>query len=265
MPTPTTPAGLVTIVLACVAASVLGACASPYRAHREAPHAGGIFFHRVEHAQGEGLDYAVYVPRTLAVHNPAAPVPLVVFLHGKGESGGDGQKMLVQGIGTNILWNGQRWPCVVLFPQKPDASKAWEEYGDLVMEAVARVRASYAIDPDRIALTGLSQGGHGTWALGAAHPQVWSRLAPICGYADPLEPSAIAQRVAGIPIWCFHGDADDVVPIAKTQAIVNELQRVGAQPRFTVYPGVNHGSWDRAYAEPELPAWLLSPRETSPR
>lgn len=245
----------------------LAACAQgrPLETYRpwQEPSRSGVFLDDVRGGDGVVVRTAVYVPRGLDVHDRAAPVPLVVFLHGKGESGTDGQKMLVQGIGTNIFWNAQRWPCIVLFPQKPDAEKRWEEYGDLVMQAVARVRATYAIDPNRIALTGLSQGGHGTWALGAAHPEVWSRLAPICGYPEPLDPDDIARRVAGIPIWCFHGDADDVVPIAKTEAVVAALRRAGAMPRFTVYPGVNHGSWDRAYAEPALPAWLLGRRETS--
>ncbi len=239
---------------------VLGGCAaSPARGPATPTLQSGFLFDSVT-VGGEELLYAVYVPRGLEVRDPSHPAPMVVFLHGRGECGRDGQKMIVQGIGSNILWNAARWPCVVLFPQKPEMERAWEDYDAHVMAALERVRGRYAIDPRRIALTGLSQGGHGTWALGAAHPEVWCALAPICGYPEPLDPAGIAARVKSIPIWCFHGEADDVVVPERSRVVIEALRRAGASPRFTQYPGVNHGSWDRAYAEPDLPAWLLTAR-----
>lgn len=212
-------------------------------------------------APGAEMEYVVYVPREYSADRGAA-WPAIMFLHGRGESGTDGQKMIAQGIGTNILWNASRWPAIVVMPQKPDADQQWETYDAAVMSILEQVRKEYRVDPDRIALTGLSQGGHGTWMLGAMHPQTWCALAPICGYADSnggsSTPQWIAERVKDLPIWTFHGDADDVVLPGQTEAIVAALKSAGAKSvKMTLYPGVNHGSWDRAYAEKELPGFLM--------
>ncbi|MEP0846828.1 MAG: prolyl oligopeptidase family serine peptidase [Phycisphaerae bacterium] len=206
------------------------------------------------------MKYVVYVPRD---YDPGTSWPVILFLHGRGECGHDGQKQVAQGIGTSLLWNADRWPFIVILPQKPDEQAAWEQYDDALMRIIELAAREYRIDRDRIALTGLSQGGHGVWALAARRPDAWSALVPICGYARSFEPREIAARIRHIPTWAFHGDADDVVPPQETQAIVEALRAAGGAPRLTVYPGVNHNSWDRAYADPELPRWLLAQRRPS--
>lgn len=247
-----------------VTAAVLGSCAAcPHTASTPptlalTPPSGFVF--KSVRIGDQLLDYAVYVPRTYDAHSP---IPAIVFLHGSGESGTDGQKMIAQGIGTNILWNASRWPCIVIMPQKPTEKKQWEDYDTLVMAALEATQREYRIDPARIALTGLSQGGHGTWTIGAAHPEVWSALVPICGYPEPADPAALAPRIKNIPVWCFHGEDDNVVPPAKSRAMIEALNNAGASPKFTLYPGVNHGSWDRAYAEPELPRWMLGQKSAA--
>ena len=236
-----------------LAAAVLAACeVTP----KPPPAAGatGFLFKSVTIAD-QHLDYAVYIPRT---YDPRTPSPAILFLHGSGESGTDGQKMIAQGIGTNILWNAARWPCIVIMPQKPAEKRQWEDYDALVMAALETTRREYSVDPRHIALTGNSQGGHGTWTLGAAHPEVWSALVPICGYPEPADPAVLADRIRSIPVWCFHGETDNVVPPAKSQVMIDALHKAGASPKFTLYPGVNHGSWDKAYAEPELPGWMMA-------
>ncbi len=226
-----------------------------------------MIFEEIE-LDGARYPYVVYVPRD---YTPQRLWPLVVFLHGSGESGTDGQKHAIQGLGGNILWNADRWPCIVLMPQKPDRTVLWPAHEGLVLALLERVRSHYAIDPDRIALTGLSQGGHGTIWFGARHPGIWSAIAPVCGFVDSNrakdDADALAAGLAGLPVWAFHGDADDVVPIAQTAKLIDAMKRAGASPppKFTIYPGVNHGSWDRAYAEAELPAFLLRRRDASER
>lgn len=216
------------------------------------------------------VEHVTYVPRD---YDASKPWPCIVFLHGMGESGTDGLKQAAQGLGQAIQWNQAAWPFIVIMPQKPDANKQWESYDVAVMAILADARKTYNIDPDRIYLTGLSQGGHGTWELGARHAEVWAAIAPICGYGafgsdrqpDPAAAEAIAARVAKLPIWAFHGEADNVVVPAHTCIIEEALKKAGAtDAKFSYYPGVNHNSWDRAYREEKdmggLAAWLLTKR-----
>jgi predicted peptidase len=86
----------------------------------------------------------------------------------------------------------------------------------------------------------------------------------VCGYGDPRE---VVEGIVGVPVWAFHGDDDRVVPVTQTTAMVSALRetwertgRRGPEPRVTIYPGVNHNSWDEAYREEKLGEWMLSQR-----
>jgi predicted peptidase len=205
-----------------------------------------------------GLPVVVRLPEG---YDPGRPWPLVVFLHGAGECGSDGRQAQV-GLGPAVAARPDRWPCLVLMPQKPSREHQWEAYEDQVLAAITEARARWNIDGDRIALTGLSQGGHGTWVIGARNPGLFSCLVPVCGYGSVEE---VAPRVTRLPVWAFHGLRDDVVDPRETLAIMQEVRRLrgsmGGDPddaRLTLYPVAGHNSWDAAYAEPDLAAWLLS-------
>lgn len=195
--------------------------------------------------------YVVYIPRE---YDAIKKWPTIVFLHGMGECGTDGLKQVGQGIGTAVMANPARWPFIIVMPQKPDTRQAWAEHAEMVIAMLDATSASYAVDPTRVYLTGLSQGGNGTWTIGARYPERWAAIAPICGYGNPSE---IAPGLKSMPIWCFHGEADSVVPLARSTAIIDALKALGASPRLTTYPGVGHNSWDKAYRDEALPQWFL--------
>jgi predicted peptidase len=64
-----------------------------------------------------------------------------------------------------------------------------------------------------------------------------------------------------IPVWAFHGTNDDVVPAWITTILAGRWEQAGGEIRVSMYEGVNHGSWDRAYDEAGLWDWLLSHRK----
>lgn len=212
---------------------------------------------------GEKHRYSVYVPEA---YDPSAARPCILFLHGAGECGDDGEKPTRVGLGPQIRAEPAAWPAIVIFPQKPTHKIEWWECEDLVLAILTAVRRDYRIDEDRIALTGLSQGGHGTWMIGARHPDIWSCLAPICGYGRP---KTIASRVATLPVWAFHGESDRVVPVRETIDVVAAIREAQTEApaiepvRMTLYPGVDHNSWEPAYRDAELRAWLLGQRRSA--
>jgi predicted peptidase len=231
------------------------------------------FLDRTIAAGNQIFRYQVYVPFGW---NKRVRWPIVLFLHGSGERGDDGLKHTQVGIGAAVRMHADRYPAVIVFPQcRPD--KTWwdADMQDIALKALDRATREFNGDPERTYLTGLSMGGYGTWSIAYRHPGRFAALTPICGGVVPpnrpvppespwaREPdpySFVARHVARLPIWIFHGDADNRVPVTESRKLTDALKAAGAKVTYTEYPGVQHNSWDRAYAEPEFPKWLLSQR-----
>ena len=195
------------------------------------------------------LDYLVYLPADYD-KDKSKQWTLVIFLHGAGERGSNVQLVRKNGL-TQTLEQRGAIPYVMVAPQCP-ANTGWN-VGTLD-KLLDQVLADYRVDKKRVVLTGLSLGGFGTWSWSTEHPERFAGLVPICGGGK----TAQATALKGMPIWAFHGDADSVVKFATGQAIVDAAKAAGADIKFTVYPRVGHNSWGKAYAEPELEAWILA-------
>ena len=244
----------------------------------------GVLFDTLDADGTDGVvrtyPYAVIVPRTLP-RTPGQTTPgphrALIFLHGRGECGSDGSRMLTGGLPPAMLSEPDRWPFVVSVPQKPDFDSAWEEHADAVMAMLDRMIARGLVDPDRVALTGLSQGGHGAVTLAAAHPDRFRAVAPVCpflapertatGYG-PTDPdderaAAWARAIASIPLWAFHGQRDEIVPADESRLLVQLIQAAGGRPRLTLFPDAGHNAWDPAYRDTgdALAAWLIQHTE----
>ena len=209
--------------------------------------------------KGDSMACAFWLPPG---YDSARAWPAIVFLNGSGECGTDGLRQTWQGLGPALLAHPERWPFVAVLPQKPRDDEEWEEREDLVFAALATARRDWNIDPARIALTGISQGGHGAWMIGARHPDLWSCLVPVCGYGRA---HTVASRAWKLPTWAFHGLKDDVVDPKDTQAIVADLARRKREaglpePRMTLYPDLNHGCWATAFGDSTLAPWILAQR-----
>lgn len=202
------------------------------------------------------LDYLLTLPRGYVEPGvPGAPRwPLVLFLHGMGERGDD--LSLVKRHGPpKLLEAGREIAAIVVSPQCPlQPQFGWST--PAVLALLDDVMERCAVDPDRVLLTGLSMGGYGTWAVACEAPERFAALAPICGGGDPAK----AARLAALPIWAFHGADDRVVPLAQSEAMVRAVEAAGGAPKLTVYEGVGHDSWVRAYDDPALWEWLLAQR-----
>ncbi len=208
------------------------------------------FFERTVVVGGVEHRYAVFLPRA---YTPKQRWPLIVFLNGMGECGTDGWKQTEVGLGPAIRADEARWPFVVAFPQKPDKGSQWSEHGALVLGVIRDVEATWYVDDKRRFLTGISQGGAGTWALGSRHADLFAAIAPVCGYGKPDE---VATNLKSTPIWAFHGADDTVVPVQQSQALCAAVEAVGGSPVLTVYAKTAHNAWDQAYRESGLAEWL---------
>jgi predicted peptidase len=204
---------------------------------------------------------------------PPERYPLIVYLHGMGERGGDNcaqLRFLPEWMAEPA--RRREFPCYLLAPQcRPD--RFWVETPRAFDRSAARhppgpqmqavinllddVLRELPVDPRRLYLTGLSMGGYGSWDLGTRLANRWAAVAPICGGGDEL----YADRLVGVPLWAWHGDADEVVPVEKTRRMIEAIRRAGGQPRYTELAGVGHDSWTPAYTSDDgVVPWMFAQR-----
>lgn len=192
-------------------------------------------------------NYLLYLPKDYA--ESEVDFPLVLFLHGAGERGNDLEKVKVHGL-PRLVKEGNEFPFIVVSPQCPD-NIFWNV--DVLIALLDEIEENYHIDKNRIYVTGLSLGGHGTWSLALAQPKRFAAIAPVCGWSVP----SVACTLKDIPIWVFHGAKDVVVPINSSEVMVERLKLCGSNVKFTVYPEANHDSWTETYNNEELYKWFL--------
>lgn len=198
-------------------------------------------------------NYLLYLPKDYGRQSDKK-WPLVVFLHGSGESGSDLEKVKVHGL-PKLVSQGKEFPFIIVSPQAPGVPRrTWDT--EVLNAMLDDVLAKYAVEQDQVYLTGLSMGGYGAWAWAAANPERFAALAPICGGGDAR---MIARWLKSMPVWAFHGAKDPTVPLSESERIVEALKKVGNnEVKFTVYPEAQHDSWTVTYDNPELYAWLLN-------
>jgi predicted peptidase len=185
--------------------------------------------------------------------------PLVVFLHGSGERGTDGD-LALKYLGPVLATRAMRtkYPCFVLAVQCP-RDRAWIETGPRsanpsmteqpsmtirgVMAAMDQVMKDKPVDRHRIYLTGLSLGGYGAWDLAMRRPELFAAVVPICGGGDPSK----AALLKDVPVQVWHGALDSSVPVARSRDMVKALRDAGGKVEYRELADGGHEAWVPAY------------------
>ena len=187
----------------------------------------------------KSIDYRFFEPEK----DEGRKYPLVLFLHGIGETGSDNEVHLIANQGATI-WaepkNQEKNPCYVVAPQanprKYRVSDGWdvEILHDLLVDIIEQ---HPDIDIDRIYITGLSMGGFGTWSMIQEYPELFAAAMPICGAKALPEFEEKFEGIKDMPIWIFHAKDDNVVPILVSDTRVRQLEKLGTKIYTTEYPG----------------------------
>jgi predicted peptidase len=218
-------------------------------------------------AGGKVLPYRLLKPDDF---DPKQEYPLVLFLHGAGERGTDNERQLIHGIADLAKPEVRsRYPCFLVVPQCPP-KQSWSDVNfrakvhkqpekpsepmRLTLELLEELRKEFPIDPRCLYITGLSMGGYGTWDVIARRPELFAAAVPVCGGGD----ESLADVIAKIPVWAFHGARDNVVPPERSWNMIAALKKAGGRPGYTEYPDVGHDSWGPAYRDPQLVRWLFA-------
>jgi predicted peptidase len=214
------------------------------------------------------LPYRIHRPEKIEA---GKTYPLVLLMHGMGERGTDDRHQLAGFYGEKF-W--EKYPCFVIAPQCPESAPPGQNVwvvGDYrqpehrmaatatgplatALELLKATIANQPVDQRRIYLTGLSMGGFATWELLQRQPDIFAAAVPVCGGGDVT----LAARLAKIPLWVFHGDADNIVPVSRSRSMVKAISDAGGNPKYTEYPGVNHNAWGPTYRDPAVWDWLFA-------
>jgi predicted peptidase len=236
--------------------------------------------------QSEGLDKKYdarthkgdwTMPYRLFRPEAAGRLPLVVYLHGSGGQGDDNLKQLGLGniFGTRVCLlpeNQKAFPCYMLAPQ---SNRGWVRYDPaklakdefemvagpgqgvgMVLQIIDALRREFPIDDRRIYVMGQSMGGAGTWNIVASRPNFFAAAVPCCGSRSMDDGTASIET----PVWNFHGDADQTVPISLSRERIAARRKAGGHPLSTEYAGVDHNAWEWAFTEPQLLKWMFAQR-----
>ena len=188
-------------------------------------------------------------------------VPVVVFLHGYGQCGVDNSFTIneMTNIKSYLDGAGVSGGYKLLVPQCPNDVK-WAEFSmespsctfqekpSSALVAVFDLLDSYAamedVDADRIYVTGLSMGGHGTWDAICRRPDFFAAAMPCCGGGDP----ACAADIAHVPVLAVHNRGDPTIPVEQTEGIVTALRALGSDVIFEKLENNSHDAWTTCYA-----------------
>jgi predicted peptidase len=224
-------------------------------------------------AEGKVLPYRILYPEN---YDKNKKYPLLLLLHGAGERGKDNEKQLTWGSKLFITAESRKnFPAIVVFPQCPEESfwavtkidrttTPFKIEFDYTAEPnwplaaanalVKKLSNEEGVDKSRVYISGLSMGGMGTFESVYRYPDLYAAALPICGGGDV---NHFDKRVAKVPFWVFHGAVDAVVNPQLSRDMVEKLKSLKAEVKYTEYPGVNHNSWENAFAEKDYLSWML--------
>ncbi|MFY1824558.1 dienelactone hydrolase family protein [Myxococcus fulvus] len=225
---------------------------------------GEIIARPINTVPGMEFGYWEYLPLGYD-DNPTATYPLVVFLGGEGQAGNGGiadlnglERLMGPTAPPRLVRDGRHFPFILISPQRFNAY--WP--ADRIDHVIEFAKSHYRVDTNRIYLTGLSAGAIVTWTYAALYPHKLAAIVPIAGNGNGVN----VCNLWDVPVWAFHGTADNVVsqwgsidPVNKLNTVCNP--RANPPAKLTLYQGVGHDSWSRTYsgsAGHDIYTWMLS-------
>ena len=174
----------------------------------------------------------------------------MLYLHGSGDRGNDLDQQRLGGH-ASLIAHDRSLPMIVVTPQCP-ADRPWES--QRLRELLGRLQGRF--QPQRIVVTGFSMGGSGAWNLVQTYPELIDAAAPVCGCGNPAQ----VEKLRNIPVWAFHGELDEVIPLKCSRDMVEAINAAGGTAKLKTFSDQGHGISRQVYENPRLYEWLLNPQ-----
>ncbi|MBN8649891.1 MAG: fibronectin type III domain-containing protein [Cytophagales bacterium] len=168
--------------------------------------------------------------------------------------------VLLPGIGSKVpddpTMPARAFPGFVLFPQN---ISGWQEPNgaENVVRIIRLLIKKYNINPNKIYLHGLSDGGAGAYRVMRTAPWLFSAILPMSAVNDAdIRSYNLYPYMVNIPQWIFQGGTDGNPTPSQTQTRIQDFRNNGMDIRYTLYPSLGHGVWNNAYNEPDFFTWM---------
>jgi poly(3-hydroxybutyrate) depolymerase len=213
--------------------------------------------------------YRLFVPRLLDTKDR---YPLLVWLHGNGESGSDNQMSL------RYFWfflddpaHLEKYRYFILALQCPKTDPSWyhgcgnvgsekgqsDEMLTVTAEVLRRTMREYPVDADRVYLAGVCSGAGGCWEMAMRYPEWFAAVVPM---AAPMGDLSRVNELVNIPIWAFISSSEQDCGVKETVAA---LKNVRGNVRLTVTPTPGHDCWSEPMCG-GIMDWMLAQRRGAP-
>jgi phospholipase/carboxylesterase len=187
----------------------------------------------VDNEPGSRGGYSLYAPE---YYDDTRAWPLVFALHG---GAGNGRAFL-----WSWLRDARSHGAILVSPTA--VGSTWALAGRDVdtpnlKRILADVQGRYRIDPERILLGGMSDGGTFSYVSGLEADSPFTHLAPTAASFHPiLAQMADADRLRGLPIHITHGALDWMFNIAVARQARDALSAGGAQVTYVEIGDLSH-------------------------
>ncbi len=195
--------------------------------------------------------------------NDGKEYPLILHISGRGENGTDNDKQLRHIFSTHrdAVLSGE-FPGYVLAPQyntAPVFSSALEQ----TVEIIQLLIEDNKVDPNRVYIHGLSNGGQAVWDLIIRYPKVFAAASPMSWALGSLsEPDNIEEYIH-IPIWLSQGGKDNRPTPEQGNGMVRDIRGAGGNIRYKYLENVGHSTWSVMYRDNDFFSWLLRQEKTN--
>jgi phospholipase/carboxylesterase len=211
--------------------------------------------HHVDNDAAARGGYSVYVPED---YSPDSRAPLVMALHGG------------SGHGRSFLWSWVRdartYGAILVAPTS--VGRTWAISGaDPDTPNLARilqdVRRRWNVDPERLLLAGMSDGGTFAAVSGLEPGSPFTHLAFTSSAFHPmLAQMADPVRITGLPVYLTHGALDWMFPVTMARAAHQGLERAGARVSYREVDDLSHTYPSELNAD--VLAWMRSVDRMAP-
>ena len=207
---------------------------------------------------GRTRPYGLFIPNVPA---DRSGYPVIIFLHGMGEGGNDSRANLTVGLAPFVAAQESTFKFICIFPQSDNGH--WDEDSANAEDVIAEldeVERNFPVDRSRVSLTGLSTGGHGTYAIGAKYHDRFAALVPMGSNGADL---AHADQLTHLAVRAYCSQSGDIFAGWNDNNMCDKINTLGGHAEFIQTPTSGHDCWEYVYGSGELFTWMKQQRRQS--